>query len=124
MKFHHIAIIVSDKNQSLTFYEKLLGFKVLSETFRAERNSWKIDLEREGMRLEVFTMPGAPKRPSYPEAMGLRHLAFAVSHLDEWHVKLKDHNVGIEDIRLDTGTGKRFFFFHDPDLLPIEMYEA
>lgn len=123
MKFHHIALIVSDKNRSLEFYQQLLGFKILRESYRSERSSWKIDLERDGMRLELFTFPGAPTRPSYPEAQGLRHLAFAVSNLEEWHKMVEARGGRPEAIRLDGDTGKRFFFFQDPDELPIEFYE-
>ena len=38
----------------------------------------------DGGQVELFSMPEAPKRPSYPEACGLRHLAFAVADLDAW----------------------------------------
>jgi glyoxylase I family protein len=125
MKIHHIALIVSNKDSSLKFYTEILGFNKLSEYFRAERNSYKIDLERDGVRLEMFTFPDAPKRPSRPEAMGLRHLAFELQNLERFHAELKANKVeNVEEIRVDEYTGKKFFFFPDPDGLPIEMYEA
>lgn len=122
MKLHHIALIVSELERSLSFYQKLLGFKVTHKIFRQERNSWKVDLICEDIRLEMFTFPDAPKRPSYPEALGLRHLAFGVANLEEWHDRLKKE-IQVEDIRLDPYSGKKFFFFPDPDDLPIEMYQ-
>ena len=124
MKIHHIALIVSNKEASLKFYTEILGFKKLTEYFRAERNSYKIDLERNGMRLEMFTFPDAVKRPSRPEAMGLRHLAFELGDIAEFHARLKLQGVVVEEIRVDEYTGKKFFFFPDPDGLPIEIYEA
>ncbi len=124
MKIHHIALIVSNKEASLKFYTEILGFKKLMEYFRAERNSYKIDLERNGMRLEMFTFPDAVKRPSRPEAMGLRHLAFELGDIAEFHARLKLQGVAVEEIRVDEYTGKKFFFFPDPDGLPIEIYEA
>jgi glyoxylase I family protein len=124
MKIHHIALIVSNKEASLKFYTEILGFKKLMEYFRAERNSYKIDLERNGMRLEMFTFPDAVKRPSRPEAMGLRHLAFELGDIAEFHARLKLQGVAVEEIRVDEHTGKKFFFFPDPDGLPIEIYEA
>jgi glyoxylase I family protein len=123
MKFHHIAIIVSDHKKSLDFYQNVLGFKLIHEVYRHERKSYKLDLEREGMRIEMFTFIDAPKRPSYPEAIGLRHLAFEVDDLEEWHLKLKGL-IKVEEIKLDSFTGKKFFFFPDPDNLPIEFYES
>lgn len=124
MKIHHIALIVSNKEASLKFYTEILGFKKLTEYFRAERNSYKIDLERNGMRLEMFTFPYAVKRPSRPEAMGLRHLAFELGDIAEFHDRLKLQGLAVEEIRVEEYTGKKFFFFPDPDGLPIEIYEA
>lgn len=123
MRLHHVAIIVSDHKKALDFYLGVLGFRLVQEVYREERGSYKLDLERDGMRLEIFTFPGSPKRPSYPEAQGLRHLAFGVDHLEEWHQKIKASGIKVEDIRLDDLTGKKFFFFPDPDELPIEFYE-
>lgn len=121
---HHIAIICSDYERSKHFYTEILGFSVIQETFRAERNSYKLDL-RVGDRdqIELFSFPNPAERPSRPEACGLRHLAFAVADLDETVAQLQSCGVAIEPIRLDELTGKRFTFFQDPDKLPLEIYE-
>lgn len=121
MKIHHVAIIVSDMEKSLEFYKKALGFSVKQKTFRQERNSWKVDIVRDSIELELFTFSGAPKRPSYPEAQGLRHLAFSVEDIETFHESLKEF--GVEEIRVDHLTGKKFFFFADPDDQPLEIYE-
>lgn len=121
---HHIAIIVSDVDRSLTFYEDLLGFSVLKRTFREERQSWKIDMVKGEMQLELFTFPHAPNRPSRPEALGLRHLAFGVDNLLAMMHRFSALAWPVEPIREDALTGKRFFFTSDPDGLPIEFYEA
>jgi glyoxylase I family protein len=121
-QIHHIAIIVSDIDASCLFYEHLLGFQVENRLYREDRNSWKIDLSRGGIRLELFTFPNAPIRPSYPEAIGLRHIAFAVQDIQAMHAHCTQ-NTSTENIRLDEHTGKLFFFFADPDGLPIEIYE-
>ncbi len=123
MKLHHIALIVSDLDRSLEFYQDLLGFKVVQQIFRQERQSFKVDLRKGDVQLEIFTFPGAPSRPSNPEALGLRHLAFEVSDIKAYHQKISG-KVKAEEIRLDPFTGKKFFFFPDPDNLPIEIYEA
>lgn len=41
---HHIAIIGSDYERSKHFYVDLLGFQIIRENYRAERDDYKIDL--------------------------------------------------------------------------------
>lgn len=123
-KFHHVAIICSDYEKSKEFYTKILGFEIIKETFRKERQSYKLDLRvGDHDQIELFSFPNPPQRPSRPEAQGLRHLAFEVSNLDEAVSDLKSKNIAIEEIRTDPVTGKRFTFFADPDNLPLELYE-
>ena len=121
---HHAAIICSDYTRSKRFYTELLGLSVIDENYRVERDSYKLDLALpDGSQVELFSMPGAPKRLSYPEAQGLRHLAFAVTNIDTWVEWFQENQVGHEPVRVDPYTGKRFLFFADPDELPLELYE-
>lgn len=123
-KVHHIAIICSDYAVSKAFYIDILGLTVIREVYRAERQSYKLDLALNGHYvIELFSFPDPVKRPSRPEALGLRHLAFEVDQLDEVVIKLKNKGVMAEPIRIDEFTGKRFTFIADPDDLPIEFYE-
>jgi glyoxylase I family protein len=122
---HHIAIICSNYTRSKHFYVDLLGFPVIQETYRAERDSYKLDLRVDDRsQIELFSFPTPPSRPNSPEACGLRHLAFAVSNLDATVADLTSKDIAVEPIRLDELTGKRFTFFKDPDGLPLELYEA
>ncbi|MEA9393192.1 VOC family protein [Acerihabitans sp. TG2] len=122
---HHIAIIATDYQRSKRFYCDTLGFTLQGEVFRAERGSWKGDLALNGQYvIELFNFPGAPARISRPEACGLRHLAFAVDDVAKAIATLAIDGVDCEPIRIDPVTGKRFTFFTDPDLLPLELYEA
>lgn len=121
---HHVALIGSDYARSKRFYTELLGCTVLDEHYRAERDSWKLDLALpDGTRLELFSFPDPPPRPSRPEACGLRHLAFAVDDVADWQSYLNAAGVATEAIRMDEYTGRRFLFFADPDGLPLELYE-
>lgn len=120
---HHIAIICSDKEAALRFYHDLLGFPIIRENYRPERDDWKIDLRiNEGTELELFIMKGHPERPS-PEAYGLRHLAFHVASVDEMVAEMEGKGIPCEPIRRDTFTGEKMTFFHDPDGLPTEIHE-
>jgi len=121
---HHIAIICSDYTASKHFYTNILGFKILAENYRAERNSWKLDLEVNGKyAIELFSFENPPTRVSNPEARGLRHLAFEVTDLAKAIAWLNQNNVSTEPVRVDPFTGKKFTFFNDPDFQPLEFYE-
>lgn len=121
---HHIAIISSDYRRSKDFYTRVLGLEVLQEIYRAERDSWKLDLALNGQYvIELFSFPDPPARVSRPEAAGLRHLAFGVENLAACVAELKEKGVICEPVRTDEYTGKRFTFFEDPDKLPLELYE-
>ncbi|GLI86284.1 hypothetical protein ANABIO32_40700 [Rossellomorea marisflavi] len=121
---HHIAIICSDYEASKAFYTDLLGFTIIREVYREDRDSYKLDLALNGTYLiELFSFPEAPERASYPEARGLRHLAFEVKNIEEAVAELHQSGIQVEDIRIDPYTSKRFTFFSDPDGLPLELYE-
>lgn len=123
-KIHHIAIICSNYAVSKQFYTAVIGLEILNETYRAERDSFKLDLALNGNYVvELFSFPNPPKRPSRPEATGLRHLAFEVNNLTEVVFKMNSLNIDIEPIRIDEFTNKKFTFIADPDGLPIEFYE-
>lgn len=124
---HHVALICSDYEKSRQFYVETLGLRIVHEAYRAERDSWKLDLavgdKPDAVQIELFSFPAPPARPSYPEASGLRHLAFAVPDIAATVSHLNRCGVTTEPIRTDEYTGRRFTFFADPDGLPLELYE-
>lgn len=123
---HHVAILTSSAlyAESKRFYTEVLGFTVLAEHFREERDSYKLDLALNGKyQVELFSFPDHRERASFPEAKGLRHLAFAVNDVEEGSAWLKKNAVSVEEIRMDEHTGKRFLFFYDPNGQPLELYE-
>ncbi|ALI98798.1 VOC family protein [Rufibacter tibetensis] len=121
---HHIAIICTDYPVSKAFYTQVLGLSLLQEVYREERDSYKADLALNGTYvIELFSFSNVPVRLSFPEAAGLRHLAFEVDDVDAARQELLKHNVAVQEIRVDEHTGKRFCFFNDPDGLPLELYE-
>jgi glyoxylase I family protein len=121
---HHIAILTDDYERSKAFYTGVLGFEIISETYREERKSYKLDLAINGLyQVELFSFPDYRERASYPEAKGLRHLAFLVDDVESAAKELKEKGVEVQDIRTDELTGKRFVFFYDPNGQPLELYE-
>jgi glyoxylase I family protein len=122
-RIHHVAIIVSDYPKSRAFYVDQLGFEVVRENYRPARGDYKLDLRLGDAELEIFGIPQSPERPNYPEARGLRHLAFQVESVPEAVAWLKTRGIECEPIRVDEFTQKRMTFFKDPDGLPLEIHE-
>ena len=122
-KIHHVAVICSNYEVSKKFYTEILGLKVIREVYREERESYKLDLELGDSQIELFSFKNAPERGSYPEARGLRHLAFEVDDIEEAVRYLESNGVKCEPIRIDEFTLRKFTFFEDPDKLPLELYE-
>lgn len=120
---HHIAIIGSNYEKSKHFYVDLLGFEVIRENYRENRDDYKIDLRCGEQEIELFIIKDAPNRPSYPEALGLRHLAFQVDDVTETVKQLNAKGIKTEPIRTDEFTNKKMTFFQDPDGLPLEIHE-
>ncbi|KXI27670.1 SMU1112c/YaeR family gloxylase I-like metalloprotein [Paraglaciecola hydrolytica] len=124
-RIHHAAIICSDYQVSKRFYTETLGLAIVAENYRAERDSYKLDLALpDGGQLELFSFPKPPTRPSRPEACGLRHLAFVVESVEQVKQLLESKGIAVEPIRIDEFTDKAYTFFSDPDGLPLELYQA
>ncbi len=121
---HHVAILTDDYLRSKQFYTEVLGFEVIKETYRKERDSYKLDLSIGGKyQIELFSFPDFRERASYPEAKGLRHLAFVVDDVEASAAELGIKGVAVEPVRIDELTGKKFVFFTDPNGQPLELYE-
>ena len=124
-KIHHIAILTDRYEESKKFYTEILGFSIINETYRKERDSYKVDLAINGMYcIELFSFPEYKERNSFPESKGLRHLAFAVDNVEEWIEFLRSKNVDVQNVRIDEITLKKFTFFYDPNGQPLELYEG
>ncbi|ABI70470.1 SMU1112c/YaeR family gloxylase I-like metalloprotein [Shewanella frigidimarina] len=122
---HHVAIICADYPRSKAFYTQILGLKIVAEHYRQARDSYKLDLALpDGSQIELFSFNDAPPRPSYPEAQGLRHLAFKVDDIEVVVAHLQLSNISVEPVRIDEYTGKQYTFFSDPDGLPLELYQV
>ena len=121
---HHVAILTDDYEKSKHFYTAVLGFTIIKETYREDRASYKLDLAVNGVyQVELFSFPEYKERVSFPEAKGLRHLAFAVQDLESAVKELTEKGIDVQGIRTDELTNKRFCFFNDPNGQPLELYE-
>ena len=124
-KIHHVAILTDRYEESKKFYTEILGCKITNETYRKERESYKLDLSiNDQYCIELFSFPEYKERNSFPESKGLRHLAFEVDDVEEWITFLRSKNIDVQDVRIDETTQKKFTFFYDPKGQPLELYEG
>lgn len=123
-RIDHVAIICSDYEKSKKFYVDILGLKIVSETYRAERKSYMLKLALGDIyQIELFSFPECPPRVSNPDACGLRHLALEVNNFNQALAELSLAGVVIEELRFEQARQKKFVFIRDPDGLPIELFE-
>ena len=122
---HHIAIIGTDYIKTKEFYVSKLGFEVISEHNRPEKNDIIINVKQGNLVLEIFIKEAAPLRPKIPrtEYSGLRHLAFKVADVEAVLKKFDELDIPHEELRYDDFDNKKMAFFFDPDGLPLEIHE-
>ena len=122
---HHIAIIGTNYQKTKEFYVDKLGFRIISEYHRPEKNDIIINVKQGNLVLEIFIKEGAPLRPEIPnpEHSGLRHLAFKVNDIEVALKKFDELDIPHEELRYDDFDNKKMAFFFDPDGLPLEIHE-
>ena len=122
---HHIAIIGTDYQRTKEFYVDKLGFKLISEHIRIEKNDIIINVQQGDLVLEIFIKEDAPIRPKMPnpEHTGLRHLAFRVDDVEKALKKFDELDIVHEELRYDDFDNRKMAFFFDPDGLPLEIHE-
>lgn len=122
---HHIAIIGTNYSETKEFYVGKLGFEVISEYNRPEKNDIILNVRQGNLVLEIFIKEDAPLRPKMPspEYSGLRHLAFKVEDVEAVLKKFDELDIPHEELRYDDFDNKKMAFFFDPDGLPLEIHE-
>ena len=122
---HHVAIIGTDYQRTKEFYVDKLGFRVISEHIRIEKNDIILNVQQGDLVLEIFIKVDAPPRPKIPnsEHTGLRHLAFRVDNVEEILEKFDELGIVHELLRYDDFDNKKMAFFFDPDGLPLKIHE-
>ena len=122
---HHIAIIGTNYQKTREFYVDKLGFKVISEYNRKNKNDIIINVQQGNLVLEIFIKEDAPPIPKIPnpEHSGLRHLAFKVNDVEAVLEKFDELDIVYEELRYDDFDNRKMAFFFDPDGLPLEIHE-
>jgi catechol 2,3-dioxygenase-like lactoylglutathione lyase family enzyme len=116
---HHVALVSSNVEQTVRFYQELLEFP-LTEIFEnrdyAGSNHFFFDIGN-GNLIAFFDFPGLDVGP-YAEVLGgLHHLAISVEPSRWEHLKAKLDEAGVEYLS-ESGTS---IYFRDPDGARLEL---
>lgn len=151
MRYHHMAVFVTDMERSLKLYRDLLGFRVFwdgeipdPEGKLMTAATLNAIFHREGARMhsvllyspdspDTFLELGQPLSPAVqgtdPEVLrygyaGLSELGFQVTDLDDWFKKVRDAGYETQTDHIWTAPGFiRSFLFYDPDGVMVQLSE-
>lgn len=119
----HIDLTVSDCDRSATWWKDVMGFTLVNQVGQ-ETFECRSLIHPSGVAVTVMTHGGTAEAGPFDERrVGLDHLAFRVTDLDElgrWVAHLDSHGVAHTGI-IDTGYGPTIVF-RDPDNVQLEFY--
>ncbi|MGG2090745.1 VOC family protein [Priestia aryabhattai] len=94
-RIEHVGIMVSDMDESISFYEHLLGFKL---RIRVMNNQKEIAfLSHDGLPgFEIELLHDLSPTTSYSEYGLVNHLAFSVSNMDKTILDYKQKGIVFE----------------------------
>jgi glyoxylase I family protein len=119
---HHVALICSDVERTIRFYQDMLGFPLIevmeNRDYRGSAHIF-FDLGHNNL-LAFFDFPGLGLQPGIEAIGGLQHMAISVSEdqFAELRQRLEQNGVPY----LGPGPGmERSVYFKDPDGIQIEL---
>ncbi len=119
ININHIAIAVTDLEESEIFYRDVIGLKQIPEPFGLGMHAWFQIGES-----QLHIIRGATERK---ERNKYNHLCFSVTDLDQFIDRLELHGVQFSDWDLNPGEitirvdGVQQIYFTDPDGYWIEV---
>lgn len=116
---HHVALISSDVERTVRFYQDVLGFP-LTEMFENRdlpgSTHFFFDLGN-GNTIAFFDLPGVDPGP-YAEVLGgLHHLAISIERPQWEAARDRLHAEGVETVEIDHSS----IYFRDPDGARLEL---
>jgi glyoxylase I family protein len=121
--FHHVALICRDVEETIRFYQDVLGFPLVE---LVENRDYKgsshffFDIGNRNM-LGFFDFPGHD-HPDFQETIGgVQHLALSTTQADFDAAKVKLEAAGIEYIGPERGIDNSVYL-RDPNGVNIELY--
>jgi glyoxylase I family protein len=119
---HHMALICSDVEQTIQFYQEVLGFPLVE---LMENRDYKgsthlfFDIGNDNL-LAFFDFPGLGLKPGVESIGSIQHIAISTdaTHLERIKTHLDEHNVPY--LGPDRGVTTSIYF-KDPDGIQIEL---
>lgn len=126
---HHVGISVADLEESIAWYERMLGFRLEAVVAVPEDDGRVAMLVQDGFRVELFEIPGAAALPparrepgSDLRTHGVKHLAYEVSNIEAHAERLRALGVDIVwDVRVHEGV--KVLFVRDTTGNLVELVE-
>jgi len=119
---HHMALICSDVERTIQFYQELLGFPLVE---LMENRDYKgsthlfFDIGNHNL-LAFFDFPGLGLQPGIESLGGVQHIAISTTPENLELIKSRLEAKGIAYLGPDRGTTTSIYF-KDPDGIQIEM---
>ncbi|MDY8138234.1 VOC family protein [Aquimarina sp. 2201CG5-10] len=131
LKPYFTAIVVSDIDVSIQWYEDKLGFKVRNKTEVEERGLKQANLQRADAIIELIQLKSSlsPKdilkeKPRGTFINGYFKFGFAVSDFDQWIKHLSESKAEFHgSVVKDPVSGKKMIIIKDPDGNRIQLFE-
>lgn len=121
------AVMVTDFDSSLNWYQKNLEFEIVNQVSLDERGLKQANLKNGENKLEIIELESAvdPNELSIGSRfIGLFKVGFTVSNFDDCIERFKRNKVRFNgDIVTDPTTGKRMIILFDPDNNRIQIFE-
>ncbi len=128
-KVLHVGISVRDMDTSLQWYEKILGFKLVSDDgFVPPLRARVCFIQNGNFQIELFEYKAPKPLPadrltpnSDLQTIGTKHVAFEVDDMKKMKDHLLENNVDIaHEVNMN---GNSVMFIRDPDGVLIELIE-
>ena len=120
---HHVALIARDVEETITFYQDLLGFplvELVENRDYAGSSHFFFDIGN-GNLLGFFDFPGYEHPASQETIGGVQHIAISVADEQFREARSRLDAAGVEYVGPDRGV-QDSIYFRDPNGAPIELY--
>jgi catechol 2,3-dioxygenase-like lactoylglutathione lyase family enzyme len=117
----HVAIVVSDMDKSIRFYNEVLGLKIHHDG-RREGGRKKSFLGTKSRTLIAMTEDENRGKEGAGFVQSVAHIAFRVDDVERAREVLREKGVEFIEEKLDKDKKRKSYHFLDPDGLELEIY--
>ena len=117
----HVAIVVSDMDRSIEFYNEVLGLTILKDG-RTEGGEKKSFLGTKDHTLIALTEDKELNRDKSQIVESVAHVAFKVDDVEKASKLLKNKGITFIEEKVEKDGKIKAYHFLDPDGLELEVY--